>query len=172
MTDISFSNKSDYISYQYLINNDRMKKIGEQSHADQSLSLKDKKFYRKRFYNLTKELYKNQINNPSLERIFNNYLDESIKYFQFLDLSDSLQEEYNNLNITNGEMGKSNFNYNIVKDNDIIARKTHSRNSLDNFVIKKNIKKKINIFPEKKVVNLYDKKLKKKGIKKKKKIVK
>lgn len=171
MTDISFSNKSDYISYQYLINNDRMKK-DKQSQALQNLSSKDKKFYRKRFYNLTKKLYKNQINNPSLERIFNNYLDESIKYFQFLDLSDSLQEEYNNLNITNDEKEKSNFNYNIDNDNDIIARKTHSQNSLDDFVIKKKTKKIINIFPEKKVVNLYDKKLKKKGIKKKKKIIK
>ena len=171
MTDISFSNKSDYISYQYLINNDRMKN-GNHSQTLQNLSIKDKKFYRKRFYNLTKKLYKNQINNPSLERIFNNYLDESIKYFQFLDLSDSLQEEYNNLNITNNEKEKSNFNYNIDNDNSIIARKTHSQNSLDDFVIKKNTKKKINIFPEKKVVNLYDKKLKKKGIKKKKKIIK
>ena len=101
-----------------------------------------------------------------VEKLFRSELKKTFPSHQVLG------EEYNNLNITNGEMGKSNFNYNIVKDNDIIARKTHSRNSLDNFVIKKNIKKKINIFPEKKVVNLYDKKLKKKGIKKKKKIVK
>ena len=169
MTDISFSKKADFISYQYLINNEKINKMKENKQGTTNLSLKDKKFYKKRFINLTKELYKGNIKNSPLQRVFNSYLEESIKHFQFQDISDSLQEEYDTISSCNKDNSKSNFNYNIDNDNNLIARKTHLNNSLDDFVIKKNQKKKINIFPEKKKINLYEKKLKKKGLKKKKK---
>ena len=149
MTDISFSKKADFISYQYLINNEKINKMKENKQGTTNLSLKDRK--------------------SPLQRVFNSYLEESIKHFQFQDISDSLQEEYDTILSSNKDNSKSNFNYNIDNDNNLIARKTHLNNSLDDFVIKKNQKKKINIFPEKKKINLYEKKLKKKGLKKKKK---
>ena len=63
MTDISFSKKADFISYQYLINNEKINKMKENKQGSTNLSLKDKKFYKKRFINLTKELYKGNIKN-------------------------------------------------------------------------------------------------------------
>ena len=90
MTDISFSKKADFISYQYLINNEKINKMKENKQGTTNLSLKDKKFYKKRFINLTKELYKGNIKNSPLQRVFNSYLEESVKHFQFQDISDSL----------------------------------------------------------------------------------
>ena len=170
-TDLSFSNNTDYITFHYLLNNEKYKKQTENKilheKTDSILSSKNKKFYRKRFYDLTKKLYKDKINIPHLQSLFNNYLTESIKYFQFLDISDSLQKEYNDLSLNKENIG-GNLNYNITNDNNIIARKTHLKTGLDNFVIKKKLKKKKIKYPEKKIINLYDKQLKKKGWKKKK----
>ena len=58
MTDISFSKKADFISYQYLINNEKINKMKENKLESTNLSLKDKKFYKKRFINLTKSCIK------------------------------------------------------------------------------------------------------------------
>ena len=61
----------------------------------------DKKFYKKRINNLTrnlmdnkKELYPNNIN-----KAFDNYIKEAIEYFKILDETDLFQEDYIGLQI-------------------------------------------------------------------------
>jgi hypothetical protein len=153
-----------------------------QSIISKKIDKKDKKFYRKRIYNLTKDLLvsKEQEHNllPDVKFAFENYVHSCIHYFKVLDNNDILQEDYRDLKNTDDKLEKD-FSQEIEMEcektkNEADKKMMRSINikncSLDNFVKVKNYKKENIILPKQKEVNLKDPLLKNKGIKKKKNI--
>ena len=143
---------------------------------------KDKKFYRKRIYNLTKELLLSleQPTNlsPDVKYAFDNYIKTCIQYFKAIDNNDIIQEDYKSIN---NDINNDTLN-NILDGEDNIITPEEANNflmrsvkinapSLDNFIIKTVTKKPENIIlPQQKDINLKDPALKNKGIRKKKNI--
>ena len=140
---------------------------------------KDKKFYKKRIYDLTKQL----LNNEKPERMylditssFESYIKVCIEYFKALDKTDILQEDYNGLipNVidTNNAINIENAK-NTEEANKLMMRliKITEPNSLEKLVKRTHSKEiKPQIPPKQKDINLKDPILKNKGIRKKKNI--
>ena len=82
-------NKSTYLKY--------MKNQNIEENKTKT-NLKDRKFYKKRIYDLTKQLMHNEPS-PSTEisKTFENYINSCIGHFQILDKTDILQEDYANI---------------------------------------------------------------------------
>jgi len=157
---------------------------------------KDKKFYKKRIYDLTKQL----INNEKPEGIYSGIIDTfelyakiCIEYFKTLDKTDIIQEDYNGLverpvagergnsgdvsrmSLTDSSGVKVGSLQNTDEANKLMMRlvKITEPNSLEKLVkrtITKNVDAKPNIPPKQKEINLKDPILKNKGIRKKKNI--
>lgn len=181
------------ITMEYLINkqyHNFFKKDGEMLN---SINKRDKKFYKKRILNVTRDLFLNdEINvSPDVKESYNNYIKHCIEYFKMLDKSDIIQNDYNNdkLIIENenededkiiednaGPINQENImttnitpitpiNNSYNNANSILFNKTN-KNTLDNFVKKIHIEKNRipDIIPRKRRINLKDPLLKNKGV--------
>ena len=134
----------------------------------------DKKFYRKRIIQLTKDLYSNDIekyNNIPLneiKKIFNKYIKESIDLLKLIDKNDNIQQEYIDLSL-NKIKNNQDISFNQINNDSILFNKPATNKIEDCMpLIKKvNDKDKNMKIPVKKDINLKDPKLKKKGVKKK-----
>ena len=134
---------------------------------------KDKKFYKKRVIQLTKNLYNNNIeeyNVPLLEikNSFHKYIYECIQILKLIDKNDSIQEEYSDLS-SNNIGNPIDTSFNIVENDSILFNKPSTNKIEDCFPITiKKTKKKSDIkLPVQKELNLKDPKFKTKGVKKK-----
>jgi hypothetical protein len=155
------------------------------------INKKDKKFYRKRILNLTRELLlsdknkENQVENenenksiipPDLLYAFNNYVKTCISNFKTIDKNDIIQEEYNAIdlscNVHNDlEVELKNIEVKTQEDNKLFMRSIKTKKYLDDFVKYKYIKKEEDmILPKMKDINLKEPNLRNKGIKKKENI--
>ena len=140
----------------------------------QSVNKEEKKFYKKRIYNLFKEILinKSEPENlfPDVKYAYDNFINSSINYFKTIDNNDLLQEEYKNLD----ESALENINAIPELGDDIAveeADKLMMRSikikppSLDKYVKRKTTKPQEKmILPKQKEVNLMDPELKVKGI--------
>ena len=140
----------------------------------QSVNKEDKKFYKKRIYNLFKEMLINKAEPedlfPDVKYAYDNFINASINYFKTIDNTDLLQEEYKTLD----EAALENINAIPELGDDIAveeADKLMMRSikikppSLDKYVKRKNTKPEEKlILPKQKEVNLMDPELKVKGI--------
>lgn len=151
----------------------------------------DKKFYKKRILDLSKRLFRDEIENEQLVSGFHNYIKLCIDYLKVLDTNDLLQEKYADSN-EHGEHGgyDTHIEHNEHNDIDIIDTSCISiknvsyqncdhlfakaeqvkKVNLDSFIINntiENLPKKI--LPVKEQVNIKTKIHKTKGIMKKKK---
>ena len=140
----------------------------------QSVNKEDKKFYKKRIYNLFKEMLINKVEPedlfPDVKYAYDNFINASINYFKTIDNTDLLQEEYKTLD----EAALENINAIPELGDDIAveeADKLMMRSikikppSLDKYVKRKNTKPEEKlIIPKQKEVNLMDPELKVKGI--------
>ena len=176
------------ITLEYLMNKDQYAKYiinksnnGTGSNSTSNSNRKDKKFYKKRIYDLTKQL----INNENPEGIYSGIIDTfelytkiCIEYFKTLDKTDIIQEDYNGL-ITdvshNAGVHALQNAQNTEEANKLMMRlvKITEPNSLEKLVKRtmiKNVDAKPNIPPKQKEINLKDPILKNKGIRKKKNI--
>ena len=140
----------------------------------QSVNKEDKKFYKKRIYNLFKEMLINKAEPedlfPDVKYAYDNFINASINYFKTIDNNDLLQEEYKTLD----EAALENINAIPELGDDIAveeADKLMMRSikikppSLDKYVKRKTTKPQEKmILPKQKEVNLMDPELKVKGI--------
>ena len=148
------------------------------------LNKKDKKFYRKRILNLTRELLLSDKENenkniipPDLLYAFNNYVKTCINNFKTIDKNDIIQEEYKAIDLSNND-SYLEFDFELkelqdktVEDNKLFMRSIKTKNYLDDFVKYKYIKKEEDIIlPKMKDINLKEPNLRNKGIKKKENI--
>lgn len=133
-------------------------------------NIKNRKFYKKRIYDLTKQLMHSEPS-PSTEisKTFENYINSCINYFQTLDKTDILQEDY--ANITNTNLINTKVE-SVDEANKSMMRfvKMYEPNSLEK-IIKRTIIKSAEVpaqvLPKQKNINLKDPILRNKGICKK-----
>jgi hypothetical protein len=166
------------ITVDCLINKEVYLKM-QKSSLMHSINKKDKKFYRKRVLNLTRELLLkkdtsyNEIN-PDIKNSFDNFVKTCIHYFKIIDKNDIIQEEYNHFDDGDNEncTDTTNLNdYNSENDNKLFMRSIKIKNGLENFVTIKSFKKPDEmILPKIKEINLEEPTLRNKGIQKKENI--
>lgn len=163
----------DKLTLTYFTNNSQYQSCSDEvvmkQKKEEKLQLKeDKKFYRKRIIQLTKDLFIKKSSSTDMQKNFDQYIKSCIEYLKTLDKHDILQEEYSEMDISNNLIKKEiepideDYNSYIYKKQDKVIK-------MDDFVIvkKKPVEKQDN--PKKKDINLKDPKLKTKGIKKKNK---
>ena len=154
----------------------------ERNSYNNKISKKDRKFYRKRILNLTRELFlSSDASNPDIDDAFMNYIYHCVEHFKNTDTNDILQGEYADLDgdvdaamddDMDDEMDADDENENMNTYNSSIMRKIVKPNTLDNFIIRNIIKKKEpEHLPLQKEINLKDPQLKVKGIGKKKNLI-
>ena len=98
---------------------------------------KNYKFYKKRIYAITKQLLNNK-NTEDIEinvkEAFNNYIRNCVKYFEFIDTSDLLQEEYSSLE-TNLNDIEIDENISIEEINKKLISVKPPKNKIENFLM-------------------------------------
>ena len=169
-------------SLDYLINT-KQYKIQLTNILNKKINKKDKKFYRRRILNLTKELLSKEeseiVTSPDIKYAFDNLVKTCVHYFKILDRNDIIQEDYNNFNKEIDDEIKeekeiSETDKFLKEENEKLLMRSVklSNHSLDNF-IKIKMTKKVEelIIPQQKEINLKDPILKNKGIIKKKNII-
>jgi hypothetical protein len=151
-----------------------------QNKRAKSLSNQHVRFYRKRIYNLFKELLVSKEEPPDLlpdvKLNYDNFLYSCINYFRTIDNNDLIQSEYKDINNSYAILDNiPHDDTNIIRENSddadkLLMRsiKINSDSTLDKYVKKTSTAKKEEIImPIQKVINLEDPELKNKGIKKK-----
>jgi len=177
-------NYINQITIDYLINKGVYK-----NHLDnvkmKNANKKDKKFYRKRILNLTKEfLLFNEKEDilPDVKNAFEIYVKTCVEYFKMLDKTDIIQEDYCDLEENEKEieldnilqcdevnLENNNSNTSSLNDN-LLLRSIHIKYPLDKFIKRNKFKKEQEVLPIQKEINLQEPYLKNKGICKKKNI--
>lgn len=174
----------DDLSLEYFLNKETYGKHLEKRTSESKREYrKDKRFYRKRIYDLTKQLINSEettIQNYSkdIQMAFEFYTRVCIDYFKVLDKNDVIQEDYVHLLESNSQINldpQLNVEHiNSIEEADhLLMRsiKIVEPNSLEKLVKRKttkNVKKEMPL-PLQKNIDLKDPSLKKKGIKEKKK---
>ena len=130
------------------------------------------KFYKKRIYNLFKEIITGNSPNdllPDVKYAYSNFLTESIRYFKTVDNNEVIQSEYKDMEFP-PEIG---CDVNDASGNVVDAYKLLMRSikidvpTLDKYVTRISTKKKEEIIlPKQKDINLNDPEFKIKGLKK------
>jgi len=170
---IMSDNFINQLTIDYLVNNNHLKKHLENIKA-KNASKKEKKFYRKRIMNITKDLliFK-EMEEPLLPDVkcaFENYVKTCIEYFKTLDECDIIQEDYSELEELDNVLNLSeNKNISIDDANNLLMRSVKIT-PLDKLVKRTIFKKEQEIMPIQKEINLNEPYLKNKGICQKKNI--
>jgi hypothetical protein len=179
MTDDTTNDFMAEVTLEYLMNKDQYAKYkGQSTSKSKQANKKDKKFYRKRIFEITKQLLNNEPCDhifPDIVHGFDSYVKMCIDYFKMLDRRDILQEEHDALTLDKnnapalGEQSGQNENQNEL--NKLMMRTFHIKepNSLEKLVKRRitRINEKSPIIPVQKEINLKDPVLKNKGIRKK-----
>lgn len=166
------------ITLDCLVNKEQYKRHLENA-ITKEVNRKDKKFYRKRIFNLAKDLLltKNEPDNllPDVKYAFDNFIKSCVHYFKILDNNDIIQEDYKGIDFSHME-NFSELNIDDIKNKEeadkLLMRSINiPKSSLDNFVKIKMTKLEKEIpLPQQKDINLKDPILKNKGLGKKKNI--
>ena len=169
----------DQVTLDCLLNKEMFNKHIKNQKA-KSINKEERKFYKKRIYNLFKELLitKEEPKDllPDVKYAYDNFINSCINYFKTIDNNDLNQEEYKGLDeildIINIPELKDNNLQTEEEANKLLMRSIKiTRPPLDNFVKRKSIKPQEKlILPKQKEINLNDPELKIKGINKKKNI--
>jgi hypothetical protein len=159
------TNEVDALTLQYFINN-KFDKIITADKQGTVISSTERKFYRKRIMQLTKDIFKNKPPNDAIQSSFNNFAHSCISYFKFTDASDLLQEEYDNIEVP-VTSDTSVIDMNAVDE--VLFNIPSTANTLDNFVTNKTVTLDKKILPKSRLLNITTDKFRTKGIKKKKK---
>lgn len=168
------------ITLMYLTNTEFDKKNISAEQQKQKPLRKDKKFYKKRVLDLFKRMLQESTSKEPVDMgdyvnipndvcsSFNLYMHNCIEYFKCLDKSEILQEEYDALQ---EKLNHQEIECKTQEEADkLFARKIQfkTENKLDNFVVRKPLKKDAMTLPQKRNVKLKDPALKNKGVEKKK----
>ena len=169
------------ITLDCLINKEVYEKM-QHLRKQRNVNKKDKKFYRKRILNLTRELLLKKDDdyseiNPDIKFSFDNYIKTCIQYFKIIDNNDILQAEYKEFNAEFDSLQDVNVNQNVSdntydKEKDkLFMRSIKMPNYLEKFVKITSTKKPEEIIlPKIKEIDLQEPNLRNKGIQKKENI--
>ena len=185
--DISL-NSVDDATLEYMVNVTQYEKYLRKNNIDYNTGFKrDLKFYRKRIILITKDLFKNELKDVTLNGAFNMYMKACISHLKFEDLSETIQKCYVCMGIVAGEQTTAQQQqqqcicnarldalnaFELNKTNEICFKpKEVKKLTLDTYVIKKSSsqKKEPIFFPQQFKFNPKDPTFKYKGLKKQKK---
>ena len=175
-------NYVDEITLECLMNKEQYAKhIKKEPVVTTKVNKSDRKFYKKRIYDLTKQLLNNEPVSenifPDVTNGFQNYIKACVDYFKTLDKTDILQEDYQSIEDSLNRDRNNEINVDYVSStqeaNQMMMRsiKIQEPNSLEKLVKRTQTKHvKQMILPREKDINLKDPILKNKGIREKKNI--
>jgi hypothetical protein len=187
-------NTVDDVTLAYMVNTSQYEKYLKKNHIGyDSVFKRDIRFYRKRIISLTKDLFKNQNETDQNQNLdvtmvgaFNMYMRACISYLKFSDQSETIQKCYVCLGITDDNSINQNQTNENVKNQKCICKnqngnelfELHKANelcfkpkevkkiTLDNYVIRKNVKKSEPVvYPQQFTFNPRDPAFKYKGLK-------
>jgi hypothetical protein len=185
-------NMIDDVTLAYMVNTTQYEKYLKKNNMDYDSGFKrDIRFYRKRIISLTKDLFKEQIENDKNQNVlvgaFNMYMRACISYLKFSDQSETIQKCYVclGLDITDADDDNQNQNneninqkcicknknendlFELNKANDLCFKpKEVKKITLDNYIIRKNVKRSEPIiYPQQFTFNPRDPAFKHKGLK-------
>lgn len=168
LMDISM-NYVDNMTLNYFINKDQYNNIiSKNQQAQNTLFINDKKLYKKRILDLTKRLFRNEIDDLQLKSSFNTYVLSSINYLKFIDKKDIIQDKYRDISDNEISSNDDNNEFNDTSCNYLMAKENVKKIDLNNYVIRKNKKEK-KTFPQKELIKMDKEEIKNKGLKKKEK---
>jgi len=173
----------DDMTLAYMVNTSQYEKYLKKNHIDYDSAFKrDIRFYRKRIVSLTKDLFKEQFENDKNQNVlmgaFNIYMRACISYLKFSDQSDTIQKCYVCLGVNQNQMNETscvcknkneNDLFELHKANELCFKpKEVKKITLDNYVIRKNVKKSEPVvYPQQFTFNPRDPAFKHKGLKSK-----
>lgn len=176
------SKLSNQVDLEYLMNpvqyEKYLKKNNVVSGTSDSLAVykSNKRFYKRRIFQLTKDLLNGKKINDDVDNCFIAYINTCVTYLQFLDKRDILQEEFDNPPDKNIPISNNDYNskqtqsLNSMKEinnaNELLIVEPTTELTSNYVKIKKSATKSNLILPVKKDINLKDEKLRKKGINK------
>jgi hypothetical protein len=182
-------NTVDDVTLAYMVNTTQYEKYLKKNNMDyDSVFKRDIRFYRKRIISLTKDLFKNQNetdknqnSDVTMVGAFNMYMRTCISYLKFSDQSETIQKCYVCLGITDGNQPNENIKnqkcicknknenelFELNKANELCFKpKEVKKITLDNYVIRKNMKKSEPVvYPQQFTFNPRDPVFKCKGLK-------
>ena len=176
------NNNINSITLEFFANNGLYSKYLHKTTVENSISQSDKKFYKRRIINETKQMLKEEFDNENLRDIFNKYIFSLISHFKLSDTHDFFQKEFTernsdvdiSCNPLNPLIDESNKDTSIPKHSqynpdELLFKKDNKTLTMDKFVNKKSKQKEKPNMPFKKNINLREPELKMKGIQKKEK---
>ena len=179
---LSKLNYVDEVTLECLMNKEQYgKHVRKMPAIPTKVNNSDRKFYKKRIYDLTKQLLNNEPKTenifPDVIKCFQNYIKACVDYFKTLDKTDILQEDYQSIEDSLNRDRNNEINVDYVSStqeaNQMMMRsiKIQEPNSLEKLVKRTQTKHvKQMILPREKDINLKDPILKNKGIREKKNI--
>ena len=142
------------------------------SKKNNQINKEERKFYRKRTFNLFKEIINGTSPEdllPDITYAYENFVNATIQYFKTIDNTDIIQSEYKDINFTLEDCSSNiiDCSTNVYNADLLLLRSIKMDvNTLDKYVTRTKTKKKEEIiFPIQKEINLNDPELKNKGIK-------
>ena len=163
--DISKNNQIDLL---YLTNPLILHKYNKTLPKEKKLDEEDIKFYRKRILQTTKNYLRLNRINSEVDSAFENYAEQLIKHFKFIDKKEMVQKEYENLpKKKNKKISKFEL---MDQDTLIMKTKENTIKTIKDYlpIVVKEKKKKRLIIPKQKFYDIKNPKLRKKGLKKEK----
>jgi len=158
------------ISIEYFTNPSYYGEIGSASKEDESERKRDVKFYRRRIMALTKDLFRGAVADASLRSAFDDYVSSAIAHLKMLDTKDILQDEYSELEAPEVRHAMPDeLDAEVGEANSQLMKVPQGEGTLDSFVVVTRPTSQREDPPKLKTVNLHDPKLKRKGVKRKKK---
>ena len=152
-----------YNELEYLMNADMYQKYMATQETEIKVNFtNDKKFYRRRIIQLTKDLFKENDLPQSVKTNFNNYIKHCIMYFKLLDKTEILQKQYGNMEGLDLSK-KEDISMNELDSEFLKSGLKPPVATLDNYVVKTNTEAP-RPPPQKKIVNLKTPELKNKGV--------
>lgn len=152
------------IDLQYLTNPDQLTKLMQKKDLQQ-IPRNDLDFYKKRVFQLTKEMLRGEKINTKVNKAFVNYAQICIDHFKFTDKMELIQNDYKDIKPS---VSKKNT-FNMKTSNNVMLRKKkpYRPRITDNIKIKSTRITKPPIIPKNRNFNLKDPRFREKGLKKK-----
>lgn len=150
------------IDLRYLTNPLTMHKLEREKTEKTEVNQEEIEFYKKRIFQTAKDVLLKKPVDKRLTNIFNIFSTACISHFKFIDKSDAIQKDYENMVKTK----KKKKSIDVDTSNTLIMRekKTRVPKITDHIPITiKNIKKKCIIIPKERDINLKDPKFRTKG---------
>ena len=152
------------IDLQYLTNPDKLTKLMQKKDLQQ-IPRNDLDFYKKRIFQLTKEMLRGEKINTKVNKAFVNYAQICIDHFKFTDKMELIQNEYKDIKPS---VNKKNT-FNMKNSNSVMLRKKkpYRPRITDNIKIKSTRINTPPVIPKTRNFNLKDPRFREKGLKKK-----